>query len=118
MNTMLRVARILNISNKRCLSTNKLPPEIVVPINKEMIVCWHPQQDFPYEYSLPLPEKQQMSNSVLCIGEKEIAEVFIHKKKDEIIEQLAKMTYTTKHRWYPRCRDKRRRHTDAERPYL
>ncbi|XP_017757911.1 PREDICTED: 39S ribosomal protein L42, mitochondrial [Eufriesea mexicana] len=119
MNTILNVARILNVSCKRYLSSGKLPSEIVIPIDKDMIICWHPKREFLYEYSLPLPEeKQVVSNSFLCIGEKEIAEAFKHKRKEVVVEELSKMTYTTKHRWYPRKRIARYRKTEPDRPYL
>ncbi|XP_043263234.1 39S ribosomal protein L42, mitochondrial [Colletes gigas] len=119
MNTTLNVARIFNISLKRYVSTGKLPPEIVMPMNREMIVCWHPQPEFPYECSLPLPEEKELSsNSVLCIGEKEIAESFKHKRPEVVIEELSKITYTTKHRWYPRNWARRNRFTEPDRTYL
>ena len=119
MNAALRLTRSLNLSCKRYLSSNKLPPEIVMPINSEMIVCWHPKQDFPYEYSLPLPEEKHIpSNTVLCIGNKEIAEVFHHKRREVVIQELSKITHTTKHRWYPKSRDKKEKKTLPDRPYL
>lgn len=119
MNTTLHFLRTLNFSCKRYLSSSKLPSDIVVPLNKEMIVCWHPEQEFPYEHSLPLPEeKQTSSNSVLCIGEQEIAEMFKHKRKEMVIEELSKITYTTKHRWYPKNWRRRIKRVDFDRPYL
>ncbi|KAK1137219.1 hypothetical protein K0M31_001741 [Melipona bicolor] len=119
MNAAIGIARILNVSCKRYLSSVKLPREIVIPLNKDMIICWHPEQEFLYEYSLPLPEEKQVSsNSVLCIGEKEIAEVFKHKKEEVVVEELSKITYTTKHRWYPKNWRRRLRKVESERPYL
>ncbi|XP_031837991.1 mitochondrial ribosomal protein L42 [Nomia melanderi] len=119
MNRLLYIVRTMNVTCKRYMSSVKLPPELVVPLNKELIVCWHPEQEFPYEYSLPLPEEKKLSNSVLRIGEKEIADTFYHKRREVIIEELSKMTYTTKHRWYPRSsKYRKRRFTEPERPYL
>ncbi|XP_078042962.1 mitochondrial ribosomal protein L42 [Augochlora pura] len=120
MNRALCFARALNFTSKRYSSSGKLPIDLIVPLNKEMIVCWHPEQEFPYECSLPLPEETQpVSNSVLCVGGKEIADVFHHKRREEVIEELAKIAYTTKHRWYPRGKKSRRvRKAEPERPYL
>ncbi|XP_033337311.1 mitochondrial ribosomal protein L42 [Megalopta genalis] len=120
MNRALCFARTLNFTCKRYSSFKKLPAELIVPLNKEMIVCWHPEQEFPYECSLPLPEeKQPVSDSVLCIGGKEIAEVFYNKRREEVIQELAKISYTTKHRWYPKGKKaKRARKTEPERTYL
>ncbi|CAL7949017.1 unnamed protein product [Xylocopa violacea] len=119
MNTALNVARTLNVSCKRYLSSVKLPSELVIPMSKDMIICWHPERKFPYEHSLPIPEEKEISsNSVLCIGEKEIAETFKYKRQDVVIEELSKMTYTTKHRWYPKKWRNRIRKVEPERPYL
>ncbi|KZC09344.1 PREDICTED: 39S ribosomal protein L42, mitochondrial [Dufourea novaeangliae] len=122
MSRVLYIARTLNVSCKRYSSSMKLPHNLVVPLNKEMIVCWHPEQEFPYEHSLPLPEEKEISSkSVLCIGKKEIADVFYrNKKRQAVIDELAKMTYTTKHRWYPKKSRFRKREIfiEPERPYL
>ncbi|KOC66749.1 39S ribosomal protein L42, mitochondrial [Habropoda laboriosa] len=119
MNAALNIARTLNISCKRYISSVKLPSEIVIPMNKDIIICWHPERKFPYEYSLPLPEEKEISsNSVLCIGGKEIAEVFKHKREEVVIEELSKMTFTTKHRWYPKKKLYKYRKVEPDRPYL
>ncbi|XP_017878270.1 39S ribosomal protein L42, mitochondrial [Ceratina calcarata] len=121
MNAMLNVTkRIFNASCKRYSSSSKkLPSELVIPINREMIICWHPEKKFPYECSLPIPEEKEIpSNSVLCIGEKEIADVFKHKRPEVVVEELTKLTYTTKHRWYPKNYRRRYRKPEIERPYL
>ncbi|XP_043791873.1 39S ribosomal protein L42, mitochondrial [Apis laboriosa] len=119
MNAVLGIGRIINVFCKRCLSSFKLPSEFVIPMSNDMIICWHPEREFPYKYSLPLPqEKETLSNSVLCIGEKEIADVFKHKRKEVVIEELRKMTYTTKHRWYPKKRLLRFKKVEPDRPYL
>ncbi|XP_076299032.1 mitochondrial ribosomal protein L42 [Lasioglossum baleicum] len=120
MNRVLCVARVLKLTCRQYSSSAKLPPELVIPLNKEMIVCWHPEKEFPYEYSLPLPEEKELpSNSVLCIGKKEISDTFYKERRADVIEKLAKITYTQKHRWYPEGKEKRRRRRgDQEREYL
>ncbi|CAK9807413.1 39S ribosomal protein L42, mitochondrial [Anthophora plagiata] len=119
MNAALNITRTLNISCKRYLSSAKLPSEIVISMNKDTIICWHPERKFPYEYSLPLPEEKQItSNSVLCIGDKEIAEVFKKKRQEVVIEELSKMTFTTKHRWYPKKRLHKIKKVEFDRQYL
>lgn len=85
-----------------------------------MVVCWHPEQPFPYECSLPLPE-EKTDTAVLRIGEKEIKDIFWKKKPFEVVEELAKVTYTTKHKWYPTTgtrKDKTMRKILPDRPYL
>ncbi|KAM0729135.1 Large ribosomal subunit protein mL42 [Formica fusca] len=117
MNPMLRTVRAC-IYSVRHVKYSTLPSEAVIFTEDDrMVVCWHPEKPFPYEYSLPLP-KEKPDNSVLCIGEKDVADVFRKKKPDEVVHELAKITYTTKNRWYPRSRDKKAKETEPDRPYL
>ncbi|KAF3859600.1 hypothetical protein F7725_021999 [Dissostichus mawsoni] len=51
------------------------------------IVCYHPTVDVPYELTQIL--KAHLSKEVL------------RDKKGPTIEELSKMFFTTKHRWYP-----------------
>lgn len=99
-------------------SYSKIPSELVVFMDDNMVVCWHPEQPFPYEYSKPLPVKLPESKSVLKIGGKEIKEVFRKENKALLPEELAKLTYTAKHTWYPRARDKKAKKTIPDRPYM
>lgn len=118
MNSVLRAIRFCNRSMIHAKYSTK-PPEAVIFMDNDMVVCWHPEKPFPYECSLPLPEEKSESDSVLCVGEKDIADVFWKKKPlNMAVEDLAKITFTCKHRWYPRARDKKAKKTKPDRPYL
>ena len=84
-------------------------------------VAWHPnRRDFPYEFSLPIPTVQEQQSASL-LKEKAVLTAYnaFKSKHPEVARQeLMKMTYTTKHRWYPRSRDKRAKNTPMDRPYL
>lgn len=117
MNPVLRTIQAC-IRSARHAKYSTLPSEAVIFMEDDrMVVCWHPEKPFPYECSLPLPEEKP-DISVLCIGDKDVTEVFRKKKPYQVVEELAKITYTTKHRWYPRSRDKRAKKTEPDRPYL
>ncbi|XP_035735272.1 39S ribosomal protein L42, mitochondrial-like [Vespa mandarinia] len=116
MNTIARIG--IRTWRGKYPSYSTLPPEVVVFTDKDMIICWHPDQGFPYEYSKPIEEEVSISNAVLKIGEKDIEDVFKQKNQDDVIAELAKLTFTTKHRWYPRSRDKKAKKTEPDRPYL
>ncbi|KYN27707.1 PREDICTED: 39S ribosomal protein L42, mitochondrial [Trachymyrmex cornetzi] len=117
MNPMLCTIRAC-IRSARQVKYSTLPSEAVIFTEDNcMVVCWHPEKAFPYECSLPLPEEKP-NTSVLCIGNKEITEMFRKKKEYQVVEELAKVTYTTKHKWYPRTRDKKAKDTEPDRPYL
>lgn len=116
MNPILRTVRAC-IYSVRHVKYSSSSSEAVIFMD-DNVVCWHPEKSFPYEYSLPLPEEKPADTSVLCIGDKDVADVFRKKKPYQVVEELAKITYTTKHRWYPRSRDKKAKKTEPDRPYL
>ncbi|XP_011638555.1 39S ribosomal protein L42, mitochondrial [Pogonomyrmex barbatus] len=117
MNPALRTIRAF-IRSTRHARYSTLPSEAVIFTEDDrMVVCWHPEKPFPYEYSLPLPEEKP-DTTILCIGEKDVTDVFRKKKPYQVVEELAKITYTTKHRWYPRSRDKKAKITSPDRSYL
>lgn len=118
MNPVLRTIRAC-VRSVRHAKYSTLPTEAVIFTEDDrMVVCWHPEQPFPYECSQPLPEEKPENTSVLCIGDRDVADVFRKKKPYQVVEELAKVTYTTKHRWYPRSRDKRAKDTKPDRSYL
>ncbi|XP_067860763.1 39S ribosomal protein L42, mitochondrial [Heptranchias perlo] len=76
------------------------------------IVCYHPSVDIPYEHTKPIPRPSPVENreethdQVLKARlEKEV----LRDKQAPTIEELSKMFYTTKHRWYPFGQYHRRR---------
>ncbi|XP_014472997.1 PREDICTED: 39S ribosomal protein L42, mitochondrial [Dinoponera quadriceps] len=116
MNPVLRTIRVYSA---RHVKYSTLPSEAVIFMGNDMVACWHPDKPFPYECSLPLPEEKHEDNSsVLKVGEKDIAEIFKKKKDFMVIDELTKLTYTTKHRWFPRSRDKKPKDLLPDRPYL
>lgn len=84
--------------------------------------AWHPKKEFPYEYTRPLPTKvEQKNHSLLKQRAIEEAQVAWKLKHPEFSRaELMKITSTTKHRWFPRSRDKKMNYkkTPMERPYL
>ncbi|KAG8197467.1 hypothetical protein JTE90_007211 [Oedothorax gibbosus] len=69
----------------------------------QTICCWHPKENVPYEHTRPLPVIDPEFNeddSVLKVQYRRHAK---HRFQPDgpTIPELAKLTYTTKHRWYP-----------------
>lgn len=82
---------------------------IVVTDDASTIVCYHPESSFPYECSKPLPVNKVLDNSILQIQNKDFVHEVFSKPNNELVQQeLMKMTYTTKHRWVPPKKWKRR----------
>lgn len=100
------------------LSYATIPSEAVVVADNGTVVCWHPEQQLPYEYTKPLPVQETEDSSLLSSKAKEAIAIFRKKHPEVVREELAKMTFTTKHRWYPRSRDKRAKKTPPDREYL
>ncbi|KOB78831.1 Uncharacterized protein OBRU01_00945 [Operophtera brumata] len=83
------------------------------------IVALHRDQGFPYEHSRPLPEEEKESTGILRMENvEEVRRVFKETKPEIARKQLAALTLTTEHRWFPRARDKRAKKTEMNRPYL
>ncbi|XP_062374172.1 39S ribosomal protein L42, mitochondrial [Sardina pilchardus] len=78
--------------------------EIGVTSDGKTVVCYHPAVEFPYELSQPISRPDPITSppethdQVLKqrLGKESPAE-----KQAPTIEELSKMFYTTKHRWYP-----------------
>lgn len=117
MNPVLRTIRAC-VYSVRHARYSTLPSEAVIFMDDNMVACWHPEKPFPYECSLPLPENKHEDNSVLRVGEKDVADIFKKKKELFVIDELRKITYTTKHRWFPKSRSKKIRPIEPDRPYL
>ncbi|XKL64277.1 hypothetical protein PGB90_004363 [Kerria lacca] len=122
---MLRVPNLLNYTRvisrlTRNISTypENAEEEMTITDDGQVIVCWHPEKSFPYECSKPLPEEESTSKSILKMEKEEVYKLLSNKKQEFVREELQKLTYTTKHRWFPRARDKKAKNTPMNRPYL
>uniref|UniRef100_A0A9L0JG06 Large ribosomal subunit protein mL42 n=1 Tax=Equus asinus TaxID=9793 RepID=A0A9L0JG06_EQUAS len=86
--------------------------ELALTSDGRTIVCYHPSVDIPYEHTKPIPRPDPVHNheethdQVLKTRLEEKSE---HLEQGPMIEQLSKMFFTTKHRWYPRGQYHRRR---------
>ncbi|XP_056430318.1 39S ribosomal protein L42, mitochondrial isoform X2 [Hyla sarda] len=74
------------------------------------IVCYHPTVDIPYEHTKPIPRvdplhNQEESHEQVLKGRLYETEG----KRAPTMEELSKLFYTTKHRWYPVGQYHRRR---------
>lgn len=104
MNGLRLISRLAGVATR-----SKSNHSIVVTDDASTIVCYHPQNPFPYEFTLPLPENKVPDNSVLRVQNREnVYEVFSKPNNQLVQQELMKMTYTTKHRWVPPKKWKRR----------
>lgn len=101
---------------KRYLTNSK----IVISDNGSTLVCWHPRPTIPYELTKPIViEKVPESNSILkSTWGPQLKQLFKSKHPDIARQELMALTHTTKHRWYPRSRDRRAKDTEMDREYL
>lgn len=88
--------------------------------DQQAFYAWHPKKEIPYEFTKPLPPPQQRTSTSLMREEKldEAMRAYKHSYPELVNEKLAKLTFTTKHRWFPRSRDKKSKKTEMDRPYL
>ncbi|XP_065429987.1 large ribosomal subunit protein mL42 isoform X4 [Chrysemys picta bellii] len=78
--------------------------ELAMTSDGRTIVCYHPSVEIPYEHTKPIPRpdpvdnKEETHDQVLK-SRLEVKE--LKNSKGPTFEELSKMFYTTKHRWYP-----------------
>ncbi|XP_063394960.1 large ribosomal subunit protein mL42 [Cydia fagiglandana] len=92
--------------------------KIVITDDGSTIVALHRDQEFPYEHSRPLPDEVKDESILRMSDYKEVKRVFYNVKPEIARQHLSAMTLTTKHRWFPRARDKKAKNTEMDRPYL
>ncbi|XP_075886341.1 large ribosomal subunit protein mL42 [Nelusetta ayraudi] len=77
--------------------------DIGVTSDGKTIVCHHPTVDIPYELTQPIERPDPLTNTVE--SHDQILKAHLSKevlsKEGPSIEELSKMFFTTKHRWYP-----------------
>uniref|UniRef100_A0A672T9P8 Large ribosomal subunit protein mL42 n=1 Tax=Sinocyclocheilus grahami TaxID=75366 RepID=A0A672T9P8_SINGR len=78
--------------------------EIAVTSDGNTIVCYHPTVDVPYELSQPIVMPDVVSDHAETheqVLKARLGKEVLNNKQAPTIEELSKMFYTTKHRWYP-----------------
>lgn len=90
--------------------------------NQTAFFAWHPKKEYPYELTRDLPTKIEQKSSSLLREEAVASAQLAWKLKNPVFtrDRLAKLTFTTVHRWFPRARDKKLNYkkTPMDRRYL
>ena len=75
---------------------------IAVTEDGAVIACWHPPPKFPYEMSRGLPVQESATSSPLKVTVTEdMKELYHHKHERFARRDLMRITWTTKHKWFP-----------------
>ncbi|TNM91303.1 39S ribosomal protein L42, mitochondrial [Takifugu flavidus] len=78
--------------------------EIGVTSDGSTVVCYHPAADIPYEFTQPIERPDPLTNppeSHDQVLKAHLSKEVLSSNKGPSIEELSKMFFTTKHRWYP-----------------
>uniref|UniRef100_A0A8C0PM17 Large ribosomal subunit protein mL42 n=1 Tax=Canis lupus familiaris TaxID=9615 RepID=A0A8C0PM17_CANLF len=78
--------------------------ELSLTSDGRTIVCYHPSVDMPYELTKPIPQPDPVHNNEEThdqVLKTRLEEKNEHSEQGLMIEQLGKMFFTTKNRWYP-----------------
>nr|XP_046184790.1 39S ribosomal protein L42, mitochondrial-like isoform X1 [Oncorhynchus gorbuscha] len=78
--------------------------EIGVTSDGKTIVCYHPSEDVPYEFTQPILRPDPLTNPAEThdqVLKAHLGREVLQNKQGPTIEELSKMFHTTKHRWYP-----------------
>uniref|UniRef100_A0A1B0D1D3 Large ribosomal subunit protein mL42 n=2 Tax=Phlebotomus papatasi TaxID=29031 RepID=A0A1B0D1D3_PHLPP len=117
------ISRVIlrNLSTKHPTGAQNLVNSVAITDDGSTFVAWHPKPEFPYEFSKPIPPAIERDNSSLLRDNavNTAMQAFKTKHPEVAREELMRLTYTTKHRWFPRSRDKKaKKDTPMDRPYL
>jgi large subunit ribosomal protein L42 len=115
-----KVAKFQVFPAETAMKNRALVESIAESQDQMAFYAWHPKKEIPYEFTKPLPPPQERINTSLMREEAldEAMRAHKHEYPDLVRDKLAKITFTTKHRWFPRSRDKKAKKTEMDRPYL
>ena len=93
---------------------------VVLNEDGSIIICWHPEPKFPYEFTRPLPSQSKIeTDSKLKIqAVEDMKELYHHKPERLQRRDLMRLTWTTKHSWFPNTYWRKLRKDPKEKPYL
>ncbi|ESO99719.1 hypothetical protein LOTGIDRAFT_173557 [Lottia gigantea] len=86
-------------SKKKPVTHSCLSPD------KSAILCWHPEQEFPYEHTRPVPRNPielAQGETVLKIQYVRDAQMINKRPEGPNDVELANILYETKHRFFPK----------------
>lgn len=120
MASRLCATKIFGNVHCRYFSTKLSNHGIILTDDASTYIAWHPKTDFPYKCTKPLPnETEQQNDSILKTQvTPQMMEIFKKKTPEMARQELMNITHTTKHRWFPRARDKKSKKTSMDREYL
>ncbi|XP_055614356.1 39S ribosomal protein L42, mitochondrial [Uranotaenia lowii] len=97
-----------------------LVQQISPAVGGKVFVAWHPEPEFPYEFSKPIEIPRPESSSSMVRDELIVQGACSLKLKNPefVRQELSRVTFTTKHRWFDRARDKKAKKTSMDREYL
>uniref|UniRef100_A0A3B5MAY7 Large ribosomal subunit protein mL42 n=1 Tax=Xiphophorus couchianus TaxID=32473 RepID=A0A3B5MAY7_9TELE len=100
---LLYGATLRNVQSKCCFYSYEV--EIGVTSDGKTIVCYHPAVDVPYELTQPIERPDPLTNQAEThdqVLKAHLSKEVLDGKKGPTIEELSKMFFTTKHRFYPK----------------
>jgi len=111
--------RVLNRNLRSKPTIGYRDEKVVFNEDGSMIVCWHPEPKFPYEYTRPLPAQSVETDSKLKVqAVEDMKELYHHKPERLQRRDLMRLTWTTKHMWFSNTYWRKQRKDPKERPYL
>lgn len=109
--------KVLSRSASSEVTTQKLGECVAVSDDGNIIACWHPEKPILYEHTRPI-SNAELDDNPGVLKKVDFANLQRPKPDEMVRERLMALTATTKHRWFPRSRDKKNRKRPVDREYL
>merc|ERR1712088_833423 len=102
---ILQKSQILTQLSQRGLRKAPYREErIVTNEDGSVIVCWHPEPKFPYEFTQPIPRNIPTEQTMQVQAIEDMKELYHHKPERFARRDLMRLTWTSKHRWFGKSR--------------
>lgn len=115
-----KVSKFQVFPSETRVKTRSLVESVAESKDQQAFYAWHPKKAIPYELTRPLPKASEQNTVTLMREEKleEALKAHKHEYPDKVRRELSQLTFTTKHRWFPRARDRKAKKTEMDRTYL
>lgn len=103
------VHQFSNFSSSSVFRANTKYPQIVVSKDGATVICYHPEEKFPYEHTKPLPRKEDEMREGESALKIQLLDDYNsrYRPNGPTNQELMKMFYTTRHVWDPKPRKRR-----------
>ena len=116
---------VLSRSSSSSSESSYREEKIAVTDDGTIIACWHPPPKFPYSMTRPIPRSDKdgdVTSPLKVQVTEDMKELYHHKHERFHRRDLMRITWSTKHRWFPnrqrQWKEQDEKKNPREKPYM